>query len=1490
MMHTGVYRGAWLLGTLVFFFSLCAEVSVTYQNLPWKFANVQEWDERNVKLTVNNTTNVPQKVEGIRFTIPNKPGTFQSDDNPAVRVVTITDGNGPNRYNSRIEGLDASGMEHLNLIRPLKPLNITLKCVGIRSNMDFSPSLTQYLIKTGSLFADKKYKNAPPITIKQLDSIVKNFKDFYNPALYVPDSLGIRGGPVSAGFIDTWFDQEKDVPVWQVQICIPKDKFIQNGIHCTFNPGIMGQESQAQGWKAGPLYAMALAMEQEYLNVDMQLMAASATNEKYAGLLKYDWDNNGQPTVPAGSAYLVEQDDTQIGPFNFILSSFNGYIYDGYRKFFPADMNRPSPYKYTTTPGLPGNGCGGNSPQIANATLISSLYYWFIYEGIFNSTEVWVEDIFARARDRSIAAKIFLNCWRYGFDNDNQSGIAILYKKPQVLTEPDVTNMMAQTEYIKLINNALLPMLAANKNSVANGGTCEIFDNEITLHDLEYFFFGMNAKPDQGELGQAGILWHYNLTKEVKIKIWNNIKAAFDILKGKAPSTQGKDAMSFRYDFLALLRVVKMDMDLNKPIPNNVEFVNFVAQHSKWDSVSIHKKKIENIYPFLVKTGKGKNGDGSFFLDVRATDETYLATDSSAAVEWTLDSNWGYWQKGKFLSGDSLSALYKVMIDAKTIADKFGDKKGIGWVRVNDRNYNSVIDSFSIENVSYPSIDSAWVSDTRGDGMAHRITVSVKKATTDGADAVAAFTQFLFAWPATTPQKPIEKSTVTINGDRLIADEGSLTSGRGEGIVILDYPSKAGVESVLLDRVGPAISSAELLESAAGVTIDTLIITLTEEIKENLQNNKEYLIINGVRVVSLSAVKNGSTIQWRFHLTSAAAKPGDRVKLYHASGLVDWKDNPPLENNQEQIIQFKGGNWPLFKESFATDTSGDGNADHVTFIIERKAVQNPVGAKQWKSLKYSWPTKSNNQEKSSPNNSVAASDDTIIVSDPTLQGGAGEGQMSVEFAYNNTSNTITNKPVADKVGPAISGSAAYLTDKKNSADPDTLAMSLSEEINSSLTSATAYCNINNTKTVSTVASYNAAKNQFLAVFASRTVKEGDSVNLVWDNGVKDLRSNPAASNNRKVPVILRQEPLLIDPDHCVYYDANADGAVDSITLGFKQQVKSQTQLDGLTFLFKWMTTTGTVKQYQVAGSLFTSQSNPSIAGAHLPDAIIDQVSQKATSFDLSNNGWGSASVTQIDPSSNIPLESPVPMKDGMAPVVASAFFAPSLSSDPNTSTQDSLLVTFSEKIQKPGVDKPLIFSDKLKGHTPYGMTLAYSSDDRSAMRFLVTGKEKEFPSTGDSVWIDQTKSVGDLFGNTQTKPNKHALLTVGKYPFSMQLLVYPNPAPLALLMKQGWNNPAAEKLCAATGNGILVIALPKGRLPQDMKLSGTLTIFDAIGNIVVNKKAMDVTTDGNTVYSLWDGTNAMKRRCGSGVYRALVSISDATSEIARQFISVGVSK
>lgn len=654
------------------------------EDAPW---HTNKFTPSNGNYKIVNFTNRVQQIDGIRFSLPVAPTSISSFDNSFESASLINDGNGVNRYEIKIGNITKSGRP-LNILTSGGSHTISLALTSAAdSGTNWTPFSPQILAKVGSFAEEKTWNEVTGITLGTLDSLSQT-SDFYNSSLYLEDTLGIHGGPYGSGFIDTWYNQDEDKPLWQIQVAIPSDTFkVWNEIK-RFEPYRMDDRDSAN-YGVGPLFMMSVAMVQEYLNIDMQYLLATSFQESNAGLVSYSYYQEYDPIL--NSTIIKEIDHgvnytnhktngaQTIGPMHLIETAYESYIFNGFPEFFPYDQTYEPSSKYLTTPST--GGCELNSPQIGNAYLLSGIYLWYSWYLVKMKLREEALEFYKNASNKKIGAQMISWAWNKGFNGS----FATYTNNP----DPN-KDIVSDIDYVDHVWDGVEHLENGSRNSIANGGTDSIYDANITLLDLERLFFGEGGNPANGVLGTAGILHHFKHSNSERIQIWNEIISAFSLLKGRAPSTIGKEAISYRYDYLAILRIIKKYLDLSIPVPKTSEFLTWIEFNSNPDPSFI---SMDNVYPYF-NIGAVTTTNDTVFIDANVADNRYLDI-TGRVVEWCLDTNWESWYTASFVSGDTLTSDYKLVIP-RNVAEGFVanvETPFTVWLRGVDKNYNAVIDT-----------------------------------------------------------------------------------------------------------------------------------------------------------------------------------------------------------------------------------------------------------------------------------------------------------------------------------------------------------------------------------------------------------------------------------------------------------------------------------------------------------------------------------------------------------------------------------------------------------------------------------------------------------------------------------------------------------------------------------------------------------------------------------------------------------------------------
>lgn len=1291
--------------TLVIFISTVTSLTTIFAN-GFELDLKGSWVGNGAKNgTITNTTNVPWFIKGYRANIPNTVSNI-TGYNPIGSLSKLDDGNaGADEQRWEIAYSGANNNNNFAAFGGSSGFSITPQGLAWDDKTtDWTPTKEQWLVKIGSFASKKSFIDIESLSIDSLKILVQQ-DFFYDSTIYVPDTLlGDRGGPASGGVINTWYDQEADSALWQVQMCAT-DIFKQNGEWGFFNPLVMGKKHASYG--AGPMYAMALAMVTEYFHLDYQLMAASATNESMAAMESAtgitDW-NTGAGGVPGGgSLYITQNTELMMGPNHWEEATYRDVIWGGAPKYFPEDRTYANSGKYSTTPGT--SDCVGNSPQIANSELINGVYYWYIYELLYNSTEFYADKVFREAADREISAKLFLAMWNGG-RNSVDAFLGNLMNTH--INNPDITGTDIGNDYIEKIYRAIDPMQQGSRDSKVIGGNKKVYDMEISLEHVEWFYFGEGGDPENGKLGDGGILHHFNIDEEGRKKIWNKLTEAYDILKAQGPFSGS--GISLRYEWLALMRIVKGDLDLGFPTPTNSDFVTWVKAHSKTNVIDTSGGPVvENNYPHFRVKGRSVRND-SLIIKCEIVDETYLDIDSAATVQWSIDTNWGNWNDGYFVSGDTLKAEYELKFHKDKVIEIAGTGKASAWVRGYDRNFNATIDTFSIywEMPPEPTFDSAAAYDSDGNGLADYIDIYL----TGDKDNIDDYEKMLYSWP--TKGSMEDPDNVAVLTDTLRLTDAKLTGGAGTGKVTFTYYGVDFNEEVD-DRVGPAISKASIQFNDSRKR-DTLLLVVSEKLNSISKTDHEYLLLDS-ESGALESEKSIAIddVTYQFIFPKGAIENKDSVKfVYKSESVEDAVGNIPADNNQWIKITKQGGKEPQFKSAAIYDIDGDGLGDSVAVSLTLGSTTDKYTADSIESGKYSWPGDALDETLSKTD--ISAEDDETAGFLYNSQKGAGSGKLELTFPGDYT----IDGTIADKVGPAITKATCLQQDAGR--DNDSLILKVTESLKDNFKENTKYIILfedsSNTQgdTIS-VEKILSSTDEYLFILTKDAVSYGDWVQFVYNSGIEDTVGNTPLNINQKVKINVLggvapniDEALIFDVKG---KDGRVDGNGDSIfvSLTLAEDPKALT-VDSLKEVeYTWNGTTKTID-----ASKLTSTSSTEFS-------IVD---------DALTGGSGSGKVKLIFKSNGYEVSESI--KDKVAPVVTKATYY-------NWSGQkDTLVVTFSESLDKTGSTTPFEIDGK-------NITVRAQNSNGTEITYSIEGGDDL--SYGDSLWLAGSEDIVDEASNEQ---------------------------------------------------------------------------------------------------------------------------------------------
>jgi hypothetical protein len=604
-----------------------------------------------------NETNAPQTVEGWKFKTKDFAG-----------------------FSTWMSGLTKSGTAPVEYTQPIPVSERQMQAGNCRiaptdytgtlaAGQDATPFDLQALIKTGSCTELPPYKDAAALACN--DIVAANI-DRGNQCII--DSIGSNGGDNYGGFVSSFYGQT------QIQAVIPSATFAVSGDNVRWNPYAMG-----------PQYMMALAAAQEILNVDMQFLAAIAGKETGAGI-------QSVATGLVRSELPDYQDNGTYGYWQIEQDTYATYI-KAYPQFFPKYGPCLSKYPDGTSAISAGHCVDNwgtvakfymqpagktkmtpNSPQLTNGALSSAMAWYGLYDALSNSTDLCFVDAIKNGVDKRIAFAAMIGGYNLGRYTDFGGPL----KDPLLKNDPNASSRFAtgnnnyRTDIYRILDN----LVDASKNC----GTRRIYDTTITLVEVQRQLFGGSVTPGTAAVqGDGGLMLHYPLDAAQREAMWTEVSCAFTKLAA------GKPGISFRYDYLTLLRVVKKHLPFHikdRKIPVEHDFQYVVDNYSKNPQTCSGKSK-DMTYPSMTITTPAANSVVSPIINPGAR-FAFTGTDNVAVAkaEWTFDKNWLAWNPAlKAAAANS----YEFFVSCEMPGYPKKNAAAALWIRTTDDCGNSTV-------------------------------------------------------------------------------------------------------------------------------------------------------------------------------------------------------------------------------------------------------------------------------------------------------------------------------------------------------------------------------------------------------------------------------------------------------------------------------------------------------------------------------------------------------------------------------------------------------------------------------------------------------------------------------------------------------------------------------------------------------------------------------------------------------------------------------
>ncbi|MCX7747569.1 MAG: dockerin type I domain-containing protein [Clostridia bacterium] len=281
-------------------------------------------------------------------------------------------------------------------------------------------------------------------------------------------------------------------------------------------------------WIPSKFMAMGMGFNYELLKLNPNYMTAMGTKENFAcGLApEYTGANSIYKVTLDGQNYIWPIQAHQDGPFQQETPNFND-MRDHMKDFFPGNAVHDD-YTFVKEPMK-------DDLKFVTAAICSGLSITVTRETLHAIPAAKFKEFISQAKDPWAEYVLIDYAYNRGL-NSLLSSQALGAKRQEALNSLDVSKTLGLTGFGDHVNEIRWALIDINND------TANTYDAQITWADMESFLTKLKVFYSQGVPSDA--TW-----TEMK----NDTKRAFDILA----KHWGGNYISYRYDFLTLMRVIK---------------------------------------------------------------------------------------------------------------------------------------------------------------------------------------------------------------------------------------------------------------------------------------------------------------------------------------------------------------------------------------------------------------------------------------------------------------------------------------------------------------------------------------------------------------------------------------------------------------------------------------------------------------------------------------------------------------------------------------------------------------------------------------------------------------------------------------------------------------------------------------------------------------------------------------------------------------------
>ena len=315
----------------------------------------------------------------------------------------------------------------------------------------------------------------------------------------------------------------------------------------------------------------------------------------------------------------------------------------------------------------------------------------------------------------------------------------------------------------------------------------------------------------------------------------------------------------------------------------------------------------------------------------------------------------------------------------------------------------------------------------------------------------------------------------------------------------------------------------------------------------------------------------------------------------------------------------------------------------------------------------------------------------------------------------------------------------------------------------------------------------------------------------------------------------------------------------------------------------------------ISSSLESENFNLTQSGMVWSAPVGRVIATKATANDKIMQHISGDSLIAVYRNPKLPLDSvrvAIPIVDNAGPELEKAIYYPG-----NNGAPDTIRVLFDEPVQCnallnaiPGASFVYVDSGKVSSSKLDGASFAQScqSDLIQEARFTLRAG-MVVPLEDSMSLVGLSASVKDRSGNSPSRNNPRVPIEWGTAN-TISVVVSENPftpgkSEIPVAVRERYAGVIGDRT-----HGVLVAIKSLKPLEEQKKSFGSAKIYDAVGNLIVNRMEVGKSTQSGEYGVFWEGKNENNRLVGAGTYLMRLNLKDLDGRVTNLNVKIGIQR